>query len=151
MICVTGCESESERIIREGEEARQKIKDASDHYENLKRQISDLQSLQTYRLLTLFAANTPHIAIDATLLAPLIIFTFLLLHFGHLTAVSIGAPHAGHIFATSDTSRPHSGQLIKAIPLFLPCTYFYNTTLSYFIRIVNPFSHILLYCTKKES
>lgn len=44
MSCVTGCESESERIIREGEEARQKIKDASDHYENLKRQISDLAS-----------------------------------------------------------------------------------------------------------
>ena len=70
--------------------------------------------------MTLFAANTPHIATENALLAPLITFVLLLPHLGQRIVVSMGAPQLGQDLAILDTSLPHSGHLIIAILLFIP-------------------------------
>ena len=63
----------------------------------------------------MFAANTPHIATDTTLLAPLITDVRELPHLGQYMRVSIGFPQLGQFFALSETSFLHSGHLIIAI------------------------------------
>ena len=71
--------------------------------------------MQTYLLITLLAANTPHKATETALLAPEITFVFELPHFGHFTDVSIGSPQFGHAKALFDTSLPHPGHFINDI------------------------------------
>lgn len=91
--------------------------------------------LQTYLLITLFAANSPHNATDTALLAPLITLVLELPHFGQRIAVSIGVPQLGHDGALSLTDFPHSGQFISA--MFSTSDILFNKIITYFTKRVD--------------
>ncbi len=105
----------------------------------------NLQSLHWYVLVSFPAANTPNIKAEPTLLAALIFSTFVDLQLVHFIPVDIGLPQPGQLSAEDEISLLQSGQVIKAINLFL---LFVKVIILFFISI--PLVHFCCHQVKHK-